>query len=303
MNWVIVTEPYREFSNGVQIMHRLCHQLNRAGERAFLIFLDWHADASKRQLYLSADSAAASPDLTTPFLTKDIFTEEFARDAVVVYPDALVGNPLGATRIVRYLGNRPGHCTPGHVAQIEPEAFVIAHSQIFVPNPHAVLFNGSIDPVFFERGAPNPFWNRDLDLVYHGKATLSGTWPVFRNTLLVQRNWPQGRAQLALLLKRCRYFYTYDCWSNINAEAIAAGAVPIFMRWDPWTREEIEQCEVAPVPQGRVVEIRKGVIDGSVDRDRFVTQRREFLQRMRDLEDGWEQRVAETIVRMREYFS
>jgi hypothetical protein len=303
MNWIFVTDPYVEHSNGVQIMHRLADLANCMGESAYLVFMNWHDDARKRPLVLSDNPVLVSRDLNTPALTPDMLTPEFLADAVVVYPDALPGNPLEATRIVRYLGNRPGHCTRGVVVPFEPGEFLLAHSRIFVPNPDLVLFNAHIDPCFFADSAELSHERRSLDLVYHGKAVLYGQSPVFSNTLLVERQWPRGRQQLSLLLKQCRFFYTYDAWSNINSEAIAAGAVPVFMQYAPWTREEIDACEVGPFPCGKLVGERNGAVVAEVDYAAFLRDRETFLERMRTLEESWMGRAADAIERIRSHFA
>jgi len=303
MNWIFVTDPYVEHSNGVQIMHRLADLVNSMGDSAYLVFMNWHEDALKRQIFLSDNPVLVSRELNTPALTPDLLTPEFLADAVVVYPDALPGNPLEATRIVRYLGNRPGYCTRGVVVPFEPSEFVLAPSRIFVSNPDVVLFNAHVAPCFFADPGELSHERRSLDLVYHGKAALSGPCPVFANTLLVERQWPRGRQQLALLLRQCRFFYTYDAWSNINAEAVAAGAVPVFMQYAPWSRDEIDACEIGPLPQGTFIVEQGGAVVSEVDYEAFKREREEFLRRMQDLDDSWMRRAADAMDRIRSHFS
>lgn len=300
-DWIIVTEPYKELSNGILSMHKICDYLNKTGDRAFLLFLSYHDDASQRQLYCSSDPSLRSPKLNTPPLPKNKLTKAFLNNCIVFYPEALIGNPLESKRVVRYLGNRPGYCTPGHVATFNNNDFLLAHSKIFIPNPNAVLFNATQDPTFID-DSNREFYDRSLDLIYHGKGPLHAPCEIFDNTLLVERVWPRSRKQLSLLLKQARFFYTYDSWSNINVEALMSGCVPVFLRYEPWSADEIASCELGSIPCGQLREIHNNTIFADVDINKFLRDKRDFLNRLDLLNSTWDQRLEDTVTKMRAYF-
>ena len=53
-------------------------------------------------------------------------------DDIVVYPEVVCGNPLGAKRVVRWLLNEPG--VIGGDGVFEEQDLILAYSKNFVPN-------------------------------------------------------------------------------------------------------------------------------------------------------------------------
>ncbi|HRQ59067.1 MAG TPA: glycosyltransferase [Azoarcus taiwanensis] len=91
--YYIVAPDYRESSAGAQVLHRLCHLLNDAGQEAYIV-----------------GGEKFNPALRTP--TLDDFTASSHRGKglipIAVYPEVVEGNPLKAAVCVRYMLNREG---------------------------------------------------------------------------------------------------------------------------------------------------------------------------------------------------
>lgn len=303
MNWIIISEPYKESSNGVSILHKLADKINTTlGQSAYIAFYNWHADASQQSIYISDNTSLLSPKLTTQSLPQANANSEFIKDCIVIYPEAFLGNPLGATRIVRYYGNKPGFVTPGHRFTPQSNEFSLCHSKIFLDNPNAILFNAHIDECFYTSDADEPIRQRTLDLVYQGKGALYGKTAEIKNALLIHRHWPAGREQLSMLLKKCRFFYTYDSWSNIVIEAIAAGAIPIFLNHYPFTQEEIDSSELGPIPKGELIAITENRAHASVTLEKFLRERKSLLSKVEGFNSTWNCRLEKTIQQMLAYF-
>lgn len=81
--YVFVVQDYDRTSQGNWIMHRMCHYLNERGYPAYM-------SCPKR-----------NPKWNTPEVTKDVLGE----DTIVVYTDVVPGNPMRATRVVRWQMN------------------------------------------------------------------------------------------------------------------------------------------------------------------------------------------------------
>lgn len=81
--YLICVQDYDPSSQGNLIMHRLCHYLNERGYPAYMT------------------SKYTNPDWNTPKATNDILGE----NTIAVYTDVVPGNPMRATRVVRWLLN------------------------------------------------------------------------------------------------------------------------------------------------------------------------------------------------------
>lgn len=301
MNWIIVTEPYKELSNGVKIMHKFCHTLNSLKEQAYMAFLTTHVPINgKQDIILSNDPRLINLNLNTPPLMQR--DDYFINNSIFILPESLIKNPFPKSKIVRFLGNKPGFCTPGYNCEIHKNEFILSHSKIFSQNANSVLFNSFIDNFFYDQ-EEYIFKDRVLDLVYHGKGILTSTCDTFENTYFIDRQWPKDRKQLAYLLKQCRYFYTYDSMTNLNAEAVAAGAVPIFLRYDPWKQEEIDSMECGKFPRGELLEIKDNKVYATVNIEKFNEERKNFLNKVKYYEETWDNRFKETVEQIKQYFS
>ena len=77
----------------------------------------------------------------------------------------------------------------------------------------------------------------------------------------------------------------------------------MFMQYAPWSREEIDACEVGPFPRGKLVGERNGAVVSEVDYGAFLRDRATFLERMRMFEESWTGRAADAIDRIRTHFA
>lgn len=305
MNWIIVTEPYSDASNGIRSMHNICHLLNEQGENAYLAFITQNPNFLERRIFTTSNNSFLDSNLLTKPITQDLLTEEFLKDCIVVYPDILVGNPLKAKKIVRYLGNKQANWPHKNFLNIEKGAFILSHSNIFHEKPNAVLFNPKIDPIFFEENKTInfiEFKKRNLDLLYYGKGIYYGECKNFKNTFLLDRSAIKDKHQVCLLLKQCRFLFTYDALSNLNAEAVAAGAVPIILRYDPWTEQEINNLEHSYLPRGNFLNIDNDIIYGNVDYEKFSLQKETFIKSIKLLENSWISRFSIVKEEIKKYF-
>ena len=275
---VIVAPPYVGHSNGIKTLHKICHTINQLGGCARLMF--WYAGVVT---FGGVEWTNAGWD--TPCLTED--DKEIYKKAIVVYPEIVKGNPMDAPKVARYLGNKEGLLN-GMGMDIGSGDFLVAHSKVIRPDADYVLFNAEINPVFNDDGSEHAL-NRNMDVTYIGKGAMYGGCTVQPRSLLVERVYPRGQEQLAYVLKRTRFFYTWDSWSAINVEAIMCGAVPVFMRYEPWTENEIDGSELGILPRNVI----QGFDDG---RDRLIG-------RIKELDETWDSRVGEFCRRIDLHFA
>jgi len=116
---LIISPRYQENSGGVVVLHKLCSILNQLGYESFLhpYFQSYHLHKGnfKNSMISFLDRRIKYPlkgYKTNPiFETPVIYTTEGIDwdDWVIVYPEIVMGNPLGAKNIVRWLLHNPGY--------------------------------------------------------------------------------------------------------------------------------------------------------------------------------------------------
>jgi hypothetical protein len=283
---IIVAAGYTHQSNGITAMHHLCHSLNLAGADARMM-LEFN-----NEIFFSHPTQS-NPVFNTPLLKVE--DENILREAIVIYPEVMHGNPLanaGAHRVVRWMGNKEGVLRKNDMGAGLRD-FILAHSKVISDKAHHVLFYCNIKPEFLENDSEVSL--RHMNATYIGKGHLYGEAPIMRNTLLIERHWPCVPGQLAWLLRRIEYFYTWDCWTQTNLDAIISGCIPVFMRYKPFTSEEIDGTELGVIPRINLYQ--------KLDAQKFAVERATLMARMIELQASWDQRVAEFNEKVQEYFA
>ncbi|MFN4020337.1 MAG: hypothetical protein ACK4IC_07460 [Erythrobacter sp.] len=126
MKFIIYSAGYDHDIGGIIVLHKLCHHLNELGHTAYIhpVIKD-HLPRYCRIIYNLIDiflpkfrkAFRRNPTLNTPL--RPIFDRISDSDTVVIYPEAIGGNPLGATNVVRWFLHEPGfhnrdfHCGSG----------------------------------------------------------------------------------------------------------------------------------------------------------------------------------------------
>lgn len=133
---IIYTNDFNMNSGGVIVLHFLCNLLNKQGYNSFL----WPSfipilekakvrkSVSKIYRYLKNDrkrKLIRNKEFNTPIAKKSDL-----KDAIVVYPEVVDGNPLNAKNVVRWLLHKPGF----HSGRIEysKDDLLIGYNKDFI---------------------------------------------------------------------------------------------------------------------------------------------------------------------------
>lgn len=242
-DFLIAAPAYSSRSGGIMVLHELCTALNRLGYRAgMLLIVEGSQNAQGFKFAYSNEMSFYDPvgeyfDFSSGKSEQEIVT--YIRNSCVIYPDIVKGNPLGARNYVTYVLGRPQF-------KIESE-FVLSFSKLYIENPDHVLFKPFISEWMNARET-YPWWQRKLDITYIGKGQEYLECHIIPGSLLVERDWPKDKRQLAGLLRNCRYFFSWDTVSAINCDAVLCGAVPVLMHDLQIPRNLLDCFEHGPFP-------------------------------------------------------
>ena len=105
--YLIHAPTWNETNGGSVFLHRLVHELRALGENAFLSPMGSLSNDGRRakiKKFLKLKRFTESPDLNTSVWPKKYCPE----NAIVVYPEVTLGNPINAKHIARWLMSPPG---------------------------------------------------------------------------------------------------------------------------------------------------------------------------------------------------
>ena len=241
--FIIAAPAYSSRSGGIMVLHELCTALNAINKQASMVFMTEGSQESQNFKFgYSAESSLHDPT----GLHHDFFTgrspqeiSDYMRDSVVIYPDIVRGNPLGARRYATFVLGFPKF-------KIESD-FIISYAKNYISNPDCILYKPFVSEHMHSRETPH--WSqRSLSLTYFGKGPGYADCALVPGTVLIERDWPRDKHQLALLLRQCKYLFTWDSLSATNIDAVLCGAVPVLMQDKQLPRKIIDSLEMGALP-------------------------------------------------------
>lgn len=212
-NWV-------ESSAGIRAIHFLCHALNMQGSKAFLVLFD----------PVKKSSLGTNPALMTPVISGEqlrSFTSHGIHP-IAVYPEDVIGNPLNAPVVVRFLWNYSG-ALGGPLAFDKSES-IWAYSENISKDYKSktgikpkVLFLPPVDP----REFPVSKNKKPYQVIYAGKyrsfvgkpfnVGILPSVEIFRSG-----KKKQSRSEVKRLIAEATVLYSFEN-SSIVTEAILSG--------------------------------------------------------------------------------
>lgn len=231
--YIINAPSFDPDSGGTIFMHELAHALNGLGEDAKL----WPMAPIYKQgiratikNFLSPKPYLTDPDLDTPLATKADLKNQ---NAVVVYPEIVLGNPLGVKNVVRWLLYKPGD----------------QHPYRFTENEMFFRVFEKADLVELTGGAPDLFlWKVNRSYQNEGRPDRKGTAFIVRKghrkPRLPETEHPDAiditgmsHAEVNDVFNRCDRFYSYDEATMYSQFAAICGCLSIIVPGEHKDRE------------------------------------------------------------------
>lgn len=208
--YLVVAPPFNPDSGGSIFLHELVHVLNELGARAALWPMNRMPYPNLRAMlrehlkrpYLlwRGPRFAVDPTRNTP-VARPL---DLRANAIVVYPEITLGNPLGARNVVRWLLYRPGLRDP------------------YLFGPDEIFFRAGemCDLPDLTGGAPDLFVWR-INPIYRnaGRSDRTGACFIVRKgedkpripeTADAIQIDGMSHAEIAAIFNRCKTFYSYD---------------------------------------------------------------------------------------------
>jgi O-antigen biosynthesis protein len=193
--YLIWSYDYSHASAGPKALHRLCHELNEAGQEAYI-----------------GNGYATNPEWNTPNRATPR-----GGDWCAVYPEVVSGNPWNAPHVARWVLNVPGLL--GGDATYDPAEAVFSWSPIFLDDA-PILFLPTIETdIYTDRGE-----TREGELFYFGKAGQGDTNGAAPVTLAMR----EDRYALADALNRATLLRSFDAVTGMADIALLCGC-PVLM--------------------------------------------------------------------------
>ncbi len=291
LRFLIAAPPYSHQSAGIMVLHQLCDMLNRQGYEAAMVFFHGGSKPHFQWAYTN-NPGVYHPDLQRVQLSMDNpdkSIRDFLENGVLIYPDLIPDNPLAASRVVRYLMYHNHDYTP-----IYPNEYILSFSQTYHSNPNMTLYKVFSDENLHANGSLE--WSeRTMDLTYFGKGPTVTDCFRIPETLMISRTWPEDKNQLGILLRQCRYFFTWDSMSATNIDAVSCGAVPVLLHERQTTRDELNQGELSPYPNIMLMDLR--------DKESLIGDKAEISRQLNEMKNAilfydksWPERVRQFAV-------
>ena len=235
--YLIFAPSYNENSGGAIVLHKLCHLLNDLGYEAslFPFFVNYEIShlgflksilsifQKEKKRILKSYRLCAS--FNTPVIKslKDIDFDEY----IVVYPEIVFGNPLGAKNIVRWFLHQPGHRT-GKIYYGKGELYF--------------KFNSAIDDFYFPGSKTSDnelkIIHYPLDIYYEPSVSSvrKGTAYCIRKgrnkKILHDLNGSinidgKSHEEIANIFRKVELFISYDVYTAYSVFAVLCGSMSV----------------------------------------------------------------------------
>lgn len=228
--YLVVAPSYTPDSGGTIFLHKLVHALNLRGERAALVPMERSYKsglASRVRQLFDRPVYRTNPVLDTPVAGAG----DVSPHTVAVYPEMVLGNPLNAPHVARWLLYTPGK----------------RHPYSFGPDDMFFRVDAFADLPEVTGGAPdlflwdvNPSYRNENRPDRAGACFLVRKWqdgprhPVTEGAIQIDG---KSHAEINEIFNRCDTFYSYDDATMYSQYAAVCGCLSVVIPSGDATRD------------------------------------------------------------------
>lgn len=223
VNYIVQAPSFYEASGGRIFLHELVHALNMRGEDAKLVPMDPVIKMSKRKrlkrLLTGGEPFKTNPELNTPVGTK----ADVGPNTVVMYPEIVLGNPLNARFVARWLLYQPGGNHPYEFTENE----MYFRVDEFADDPELTggapdLFMWKVNRTYRNENRPD----RKGACFMVRKGTHVPRHPITEDAIKVDG---LTHEELNEIFNQCDTFYSYDDATMYSQYAAVAGCLSVVL--------------------------------------------------------------------------
>ena len=192
----IIWSPAFSSSNGVRVLHILSEQLIKKGYNAYLY--------------------AGEPHNTKYNYITEI-TDDLRKNAIIIYPEVVKGNPLKFQNVVRFVLFYPGKL--GGNKKYHKSETLFTYLKDFYPTAPVLTVPGIDQSLFYNDNSPK---TQDCYFVYKGGKSRNAQET--EGLVEINMKYPETRQELANLLRTTGTLYSYDNNTAMLDEASLCGA-------------------------------------------------------------------------------
>lgn len=237
--YLIFADSYNPNIGGTICLHRLCHELNAMGLKAYLVqAFDTYSPrlTQKERGVIGAirrlnrerkirRAFKTKPGWNTPVISADKGTQ-LAREGIAVYPEIVAGNPLAAALVVRWFLHRPGF----HTGKVD-----------YGRHEYHIRYNDALEEIRFPDCELSASFLKVFYLPIDVYRCNDGTAPRDGYAYLIRKgkhkpaihgeDWIQvdglEHEEVARIMKSVKYFVSYDPYTAYSQFAVLAGCISI----------------------------------------------------------------------------
>jgi hypothetical protein len=250
--YIIYAPPYDENGGGAIALHRLCHLINECGGEAYVhpfvpSFELHHYNAAEIGLYAKAiydASNLANYRINETFRTPVLKPQDSSapgKDCIVIYPEIVLGNPLRASNVVRWLLHDPGYHT-GRIYYGSGEIYYryvdFRSANFGFPGSEMadMILRIQYTPIdLYKEGVEDPERQRTGTAYCMRKG--KGRKPVHdtANSILIDG---KSHAETAAIFKSVKQFISYDPYTQYSYLAAISGCDSVIAPLENVTKEQ-----------------------------------------------------------------
>lgn len=234
LHYIVNAPSFDPNSGGTIFLHELAHALNELGETASLWPMKpiyWPGIRETIKTTLRPPAFEVDPNLNTPVATKADLKRP---NAVVIYPEIVLDNPLGIKNVVRWLLYKPGDQHP--YSFTENELFFRCFEKADLPE-----LTGGAHELFL--------WKVNRSYRNENRPDRKGVAYIVRKghrkPRLPETEHPDAididgmsHGEVNEVFNRCERFYSYDEATMYSQFAVISGCLSIVVPGDHKDRDE-----------------------------------------------------------------